>query len=143
MMERKGILLLISSLLLIILATVLAFVIYERSRDVVSLSPEVDCLGVDFRADIVRDGGNFYLDVENYGNLNIDGFFVKLSRGGEFDLFEDVDLFLPSRDEKKLLLSRNYLPGRYLVVPKVEGSDSNDQLFIGVCKDLYGYETFI
>jgi hypothetical protein len=140
-MNKKGLSVVTASVLLISLALVLATVIYNQMRQqIVSLSPEVDCLGVDFRAEIVYEANGAYLNVVNLGNLPIVGFYIKTFVDGESEVYEDVSFHVEPGRTEKIFLARDYLSGEYFVVPKVEGDDLNEQSFVGVCKDLYGIE---
>jgi len=133
-----------ASILFVLLVVVVLIVVYSKIEGVVvSLSPEVDCYGLDFKAEIVRGQSVVYLDVVNLGNLQIEGFYIKLFGNGDSDVYEEVDLPLERGENSRVVLTRNYEPGRYLIIPRVEGDDSEGENYSGICKDLYGYEVVL
>jgi hypothetical protein len=143
-MNKKGISVIVASVLLILLAVILSVVIYEKTKEViVSFSPEVDCYGLDFRAEIIREPSANYLDVVNLGNLQIEGFYIKVYSGGEVVIYEEVLRTLEPGADDRIALTKDYGPGRYLIVPRVEGEDLEGESYFKACKDVYGQEILL
>jgi hypothetical protein len=145
-MKKRGASLVVASVLLVVLGIALALVIWNNlSSVVVSLAPEVDCLGMDFRADLVREAGArvYSLDVVNVGSLRIDGFYIKAVEDGEIYIKEEVLTVVATGVTESIRLTEDYSSGRYLVVPRVEAEDSEGNLYYKACKDIYGDEVVI
>lgn len=147
MMHKKGVNLVVASVLLTLLAIVLGVVIYDWASTVfIALSPEVDCFGVDFRAEIVQEtSGLWHLNAVNLANLRIDGFIIKYTNEeeGELEIYEELYVTLEPGRSESFELSESYIQGRYLVVPRVEGEDPDGEMYFKACKDIYGYEVVI
>ena len=139
--------LVVSSILLTLLAVILAAAIFNWARNVViSFSPEVDCFGMDFKAEIIHESsGLYYLNAVNLGNLKIDGFYIKFMNGeeGSVETYEELYVTLEPGRSDSFGLTKDYAPGRYLVVPRVEGEDGEGKLYFKACKDIYGVEVVL
>ncbi|MFH1801847.1 MAG: hypothetical protein ABH864_00165 [archaeon] len=145
-MNKRGVSLVVASLLLTVLAIAVGAMIYRQMGDVVvSLAPEVDCYGMDFRAEIVRAHGTqvYSLNAVNLGNLQIEGFYIKAVREGELFIYEEVVGVVEPGATESFELEASYPSGNYLVIPRVEADDLDEGQFYKACKDLYGYEVVV
>ncbi len=135
--------LIVASVLLGLLAVIFAGVIYYNMNLAVlylAPEPEVDCYGLDFSAEIIRESEADYLRVSNLGNLGIGGFYVKRFGEGELYLYEEIVREVVSGEETRIVLEYDYGPGNYLIVPRVEGEDLDEETYLRPCKDIYGVD---
>ncbi len=142
-MEKRGVSLVVASVLLTLLAIVLAGVIYNNMRyEVIRFSPEpeLDCFGIDFVVDIIREPGVDYFEVVNLGNLPIEGFYIKRFGEGELYMYEEIVRSVPPGLSDRWVLEHDFSPGRYLIVPRVEGEDLEGGVYLRPCKDIYALE---
>lgn len=145
-MDKRGVSPLVASILLVLLTVILASVVYYNMKLAVlylAPEPEVDCYGLDFVGEIVREPSANYLDVANRGNLQIGGFYIKLYGEGDIGIYEEIVRAVAPGETTRIALTRDYLAGKYVMVPRVEGEDLNEKSYLRPCKDLYGQEIIL
>src|SRR3989338_5320113 len=141
MMNKKGMSMIVVGVLVFFLAVILAMVIYWNMKQAVlylAPEPDVDCYGLDFNASIIRGPGVDYFEVANLGNLQIVGFYIKRFGDGELYTYEEIAKIIGSGKEDRIVLEKDYGPGKYLIVPRVEGEDLDGQTYLRPCKEIYG-----
>lgn len=130
----------VASVLLIALSVSLALLMWNQMEQVViRLAPEVDCYGMEFRAEIEMEPGTqvYYLDVVNLGSLQIEGFYIKSLSEGELSFHEEVSGIVARGATERIQLEASYPAGRYLVAPMVEVEDLDGEQYYKACKDIY------
>ena len=145
-MDKKGMSLVVASVLLTLLAVLLAVMVYNGMQyKTIQLAPEpeLDCYGLDFEAEIIREPSVDYLEVINLGNLEIGGFYIKRFWEGEWYMYEEIVRVIGPRQEDRIVVEQDYFSGRYLIVPRVNGEDPEGKSYLRPCKDIYGVEVVL
>jgi lipopolysaccharide export LptBFGC system permease protein LptF len=133
----------IAVVLLISLSIVIAGIMLFWARSVVTdLSPPAEnCKDVFFSAGIFNEDGDYFLDVVNRGNVDVNGFIIKLKDIGtvkEIERVEGVILAGKSESFKLLNVGQEYSGENFIIVPVV-GVERNGEKENYVC-DGFGEE---
>lgn len=145
-MDKRGVSVIVASVFLFLLTVILGGVIYWQMEQTVlylAPEPEVDCLGLDFSAEIIGEKQGDYLEVVNLGNLVIEGFYIKRFNEGEIYMYEEIVRYVAPGEDTRISLQHDYVSGKYLVVPRVSGEDLDGGSYLRPCKEIYALEVSV
>jgi hypothetical protein len=135
-MNKKAISPVISVVMLMTLTLIIGGLIFQFSMSFISLAPPplADCNEVNFDAGIFIDGENYFLDIMNIGNIDIQGLLVKSLQGGSLHIIEEINEVIEIGSSVSFELEANNLNGQLLIVPLVlSGDETNLENY--ACRD--------
>ena len=135
-MNKKAISPVISVVMLMTLTLIIGGLIFQFSMSFISLAPPplADCNEVNFDAGIFNDGENYFLDIMNIGNIDIQGLLVKSLQGGSLHIIEEINEVIEIGSSVSFELEANNLNGQLLIVPSVlSGDETNLENY--ACRD--------
>ena len=146
-MNEKGVVEMISTVLLIAIAAVLATIIFLWANSfIVDLGPiGQSCEEVNFEAGIFCDAGNCLLDILNRGNVPIHGIEIKELSKGSVIVKETLINTIKIGDSATVTLSvgeQDYENEEFLIVPIILEESLEKKEFY-TCPDRYGFEVFV
>ena len=144
LMKKRGLGPVVSTVLLIAVALVIAGIIFAWGWGFMSrLSPPVNCDNISFQAEIsLNESGEYNLNVVNQGNQEITGFVIKEITEGSVETVEEINYFVDLGRTESISLSGDYQNGKYLVVPKTF-VEVDEEGVSKTCQDKYGIEVEI
>ncbi|MBU0466130.1 MAG: hypothetical protein KJ718_05170 [Nanoarchaeota archaeon] len=139
-MEKRGIIPIIASVILIVIVIGIGAFVFSWSKGaIISLNPTLDCKGVQFRAEIFLQGEEYRLEVVNVGSVRLEGFVVKSISEGEIKIVEEVDFVVEPGRTGGVDLIEGYLSGEFVVVPKIAVETGEGNVILGICEDYYKF----
>lgn len=131
----------IATVLLVSLTLALAIIVFSWSTNFVkNLGPPVNCENVNFKADFSSFGNTYFLNVENIGTAQLEGFLIKQTGLGEVAEIEDIELIVsPGKTESIQLknIEQQHVGREFLIIPEVSIETSKGAL-IKTCSNKFG-----
>ena len=146
-MNKKAISPVISDVMLMTLTLIIGGLIFQFSMSFISLAPPplADCNEVNFDAGIFNEDedegedegeeeGDYFLDITNIGNIDIQGLLIKSLQGGSLHIIEEINEVIEIGSSVSFELEANNLNGQLLIVPLVlSGDETNLENY--ACRD--------
>jgi hypothetical protein len=136
-MDKKAIGPVIATVLLVSVSLFLATLIISAARNsIFELSPPVNCEGLNLRAEVSVDKGEYFLDVENLGVLSVDGFQIKSKSNGEINLEEEILMTVEPGKTESVKLKEVEQETNLLITPMIFVETRNGKELLP-CKEVY------